>query len=90
MTVPTPTKRPPTTVETGFVDLSYGGDYGWRIVSDCGVVKVYSTRDGCMLALNPTTARRVADEFVALVNEAADTTELRSYGKVVSREASSS
>lgn len=77
------TDRPPRTVEVAEITLSdYAVPaYGWRIVSDCGVVKAYSTRDGCMFALDPDSAREVAAEFTKAVNDAADLTELRSYGK---------
>ncbi len=57
-----------------------GSDYGWRVDSDCGVVKVYSTRDGCMFAVDPQTAREIARAFHAALSDAADVTELRSYG----------
>lgn len=74
----------PTTVEIATIQLC-PRHYGWRVLSDCGVVKVYSSRDGCLTALAPAEARRIAEEFAAALNEAADCTEVRSYGEVVSR-----
>jgi hypothetical protein len=76
----------PNPMEIATVDLGVNGEYAWRVVSDCGVVKVYSTRDGCMIASNSYTARRLADELHAALNAAADATDIRGYGYIVDRE----
>lgn len=72
----------PRTVEVATVQLGAWSGYHWRVVSDCGVVKIYSSRDGCMVALNPSAARALLDQLYAAVDEAADLTEIRSFGAV--------
>lgn len=76
----------PNPYEVAEIDLSHDGRYGWRVVSDCGVVKVYSTCDDCMLAVNSFTARRIADELAEALRHAADATDIRGYGYIVDRE----
>lgn len=63
------------------IDIGHGSDYRWAVVSDCGVVKLYSTRDGCMLAVDPTTARLLARELCEAIEDAASATERASRGE---------
>ena len=76
----------PNPMDVATLDLGYRTDYTWRVTSDCGVVKVYSSRDGCMLALNATTARRLAGELHDALVQAADATDIRSFGYVVDKD----
>jgi hypothetical protein len=73
--------RSATTVEVAHIDLNTLTHYGLTVVSDCGVVKTYSDRDGCMCAIGPNLARDVASKLAAALNDAADLTEARSYGR---------
>lgn len=77
----------PNPFDVATIDLSRGSgsDYAWRVVSDCGVVKVYSTRDGCLFALNSYAARQLARDLAEALNTAADATDVRGYGYVVDR-----
>jgi len=56
------------------------GPTTWRVDSDCGVVKLWSSRDGCMAALNEHDACRLADELSAMLYEAAQSVERASMG----------
>jgi hypothetical protein len=56
-------------------------DYTWRIDSDCGVVKLHSSRDGCMIALNSHRARELAWEFYDGVIQAAASVDRASRGE---------
>jgi len=56
------------------------GPTTWRIDSDCGVVKLHSSRDGCMVALNEHDACRLADELGTMLYEAAASVERASMG----------
>jgi hypothetical protein len=58
-----------------------GTHYRWAVRSTCGVVKVWSSRDGCMLAVNPTAARLIGSTFAAAMDAAADATERASRGE---------
>lgn len=66
-----------TTRVLGTVDL---GASSWRVESHCGIVRVFSSRDGCMFAVNPDRARTIAAMFAVLVEQAAAATERASRG----------
>lgn len=55
------------------------GAVTWAVDSDCGVVKVRDWR-GCMVALNPHDACRLADELGDALYEAAHSVERASAG----------
>ena len=56
------------------------GPTTWRIDSDCGVVKIHSSRDGCMAALNSVEARRLAGELGGALTTAAYSVDRASRG----------
>jgi hypothetical protein len=58
-----------------------GHAYRWAVRSTCGVVKVWSTRDRCMLAVNPGQARMIGRTFARALEAAADATERASRGE---------
>lgn len=65
------------------IDLArgaYGSDYAWQVRSTCGVVKVWSSRDGCMLAMNSTQARLLARELSEALEDAASSVDRASRG----------
>ncbi len=67
--------------EVARIDLSHNGSYQWAVRSTCGVVKIWSSRDGCMLAVAPTTARHLARELSEALEDAASHVERRSRGE---------
>jgi hypothetical protein len=62
-------------------EIKVGGTV-WRVDSDCGVVKLHSSRDGCMAALNAVEARRLSGEFAQALTTAAWSVERASKGGV--------
>ena len=44
-------------------EIALPGGTIFRVDSDGGVVKIYSSRDGWVAALNPVEARRLSGEF---------------------------
>lgn len=47
------------------------GPTTWTVESHCGVVRIISSRDGCMVALNSIAARRAAGELAQALTTAA-------------------
>lgn len=47
------------------------GPTTWTVESHCGVVRIISSRDGCMCALNSVEARRAAGELAQALTTAA-------------------
>lgn len=79
---PPPTENQPHDVLIAALDLGWTpGAYRWFVRSDCGVVKVWSSRDGCMTALNPEAARRLGQQFAAAMDAAAEATDRASRGE---------
>lgn len=56
------------------------GETTWRIDSDCGVVKIHSSRDGCMAALNTGQARGLAQDLASLLRRAANSVDRATAG----------
>ena len=54
----------------------------FRVDSDGGVVKIYSSRDGCVAALNSAEARRLSGEFAQALTTAAWSVERAAKGGV--------
>lgn len=79
-TLPEPRPGDPAKIIATLALLGGASPYAWRVMSDCGVVKLYSSRDGCMLAINPARARQLADEFRDAVHAAADSVDRATSG----------
>lgn len=56
-------------------------EYQLRVVSECGVVKVYSSRDGCLFAMNPFRARLLARELSEALEDAATSVDRATRGE---------
>lgn len=70
-----------TSADVLIAEIKLGGeDYYWAVRSTCGVVKVWSTRDSCMIATNPDRARVIGKAFASAMEAAADATESASRG----------